>query len=185
MQYSNDMDSTFTSPSGRVSISDAKQEAVCRANIFSAPDSSYGSQYKDHFFAQYKLYVDSVNYTSELKLKINSYFLTINTALITAVGLINAKQSLNPFVWHFLIPLAGVLISCIWWGIIYSYKQRVIVKLRIIHCLEEILPLALFKTEWDLMNLDHNTPLKKFFFQIDVFIPFIFIVSYLFFVLIV
>lgn len=179
------MDSTHVNDTKRVPISEAAREAICRANIFGEADSVYGPQYKEHFFNQYKLYVDSVNYTSELKLKINSYFLTINTALITAVGLINAKQTLNPFVWHFLIPLAGVLISLIWWGVIYSYKQRVVVKLRIIHCLEEALPLALFKTEWELMNQDHSTAIKKFFFQIDVFIPFVFIVSYLFFILIV
>ena len=170
---------------GKEFSSDARQEAVCRANIYGAPNSTYGPQYKDHFFAQYKLFVESVNYTSELRLKINTYFLTINTALITAFGLSSVKLTLNSSVWHFLIPFAGILISIIWWGVSYSYKQRNIVKLRIIHCLEERLPLSLYKTEWQLMDEDHSTTLKKFLFRVDIFIPFVFIISYLLFILLV
>jgi len=163
-------------------VFEERRNAVCRATIFGAPETSYGPDYKNHMLAQYKLFVESVNYTSELKLKINTYFLTINTALITAIGLAISRNTVNSLVWHLILPLAGMSISLIWWGTTYSYKQRNISKLRIVHCIEERLPLALYKTEWRLMDENHANPVKKFFFQIDLFIPWVFAVSYLLFI---
>ncbi|GEM_PF-1447274 len=171
-------------PQSRKSVLSAreiKEENTCRASLFSAPENTYGPNYKGDLFNQYKLFVESVNYTSELKLKINSYFLTINTALVTATGLSFSKQ-LNSSIWHFLLPFAGLFISIIWWGVTYSYKQRNIVKLRIIHCIEEKMPLALYSTEWQLMDEKHGGSLKRFFFTMDLFIPLVFTVSYLFFI---
>ena len=155
---------------------------TCRTNLFSAAQETYGLTYRNDFFQQYKLFVESVNYTSELKLKIHTFFLTINTALITAIGLgFSSQKEIDPSVWHLLLPLAGILLSIIWWGIVYSYKQRNIIKLRIIHCLEEQLPLSLYKTEWHLMGENHSSPLKKFLFSIDLLIPLVFLVCYLMF----
>ncbi|MEK7614317.1 MAG: hypothetical protein AAB428_01475 [Patescibacteria group bacterium] len=154
---------------------------TCRASLFSAPESAYGQKYKEDLFAQYKLFVESVSYTSDIKLKVNSYFLTINTALITATGISFSKQ-LDSSIWHLLLPLAGLLVSVIWWGVTYSYKQRNIVKLRIIHCIEEKMPLALYSTEWQLMNEKHSGFLKKFLFTMDLFTPLVFAISYLLFI---
>ena len=158
------------------------QNNVCRATIFAAAEKKYGADYKKHFFEQYKIYVDSVNYTSEMKLKINTYFLTANTALFTAIGIGLSRQELSPSVWHFMLPLAGILISIVWWAVTYSYKKRNVAKLRVIHCIEELLPLALYKTEGGLMNEIHNGSIKKYFFNIDLFTPFVFIIYYLLFI---
>ena len=156
-----------------LSARELEQENTCRASLFGKPESEYGPEYK--------IFAESVNYTSELKLKLNSYFLTVNTALITATGISFSKQ-LNSSVWHLLLPLAGFFISLIWWGVTYSYKQRNIVKLRILHCIEEQMPVSLYSTEWKLMNENHSGFLKKFFFTLDLFIPFVFLVSYLSFI---
>ena len=163
---------------------DIRNDNICRSNIFGAAEGAYGPSYREHFFLQYKLFVESVNYTSDLKLKLNSFFLTVNTALITAIGLgFSSGRIVDSSVWHLLLPLAGVFISIIWWGVTYSYKQRNIIKLRIIHCLEEQLPLALYTTEWHLMEENHGSSLKKFLFSIDLFMPFVFFTCYLLFAL--
>jgi len=163
---------------------DIKNDNLCRATIFSGDEDTYGHKYREHFFQQYKLFVESVNYTSDLKLKLNTFFLTVNTALVTAIGIgFSSQRPINASVWHLLLPLAGVLMSIIWWGITYSYKQRNIIKLHIIHCLEEQLPLALYTTEWALMDENHGSRPKKFLFSIDLFIPFVFFICYLLFAL--
>ena len=154
---------------------------TCRTSLYGDAASEYGPSYREHFFEQYKLFAQSVNYTSEMKLKINSYFLTINTALVTASGISFSKQ-VDASVWHYLLPLAGIFISLIWWGVTYTYKIRNVIKLRILHCLEEKLPLALYGTEWKLMDENHAGLLKKFFFKVDLFIPFVFALSYLIFI---
>lgn len=160
-------------------------DKVCRESIWSNKESDYGPDYNDHLLEQYKAFVTSINYTSEMKLKFNSYFLGINTALITSIGFAISKQSFNPYLWHFLIPLAGFFAPLVWWAVTYSYKQRNIIKLHILHCIEEKLPLALYKTEWDLMNIDHNHWLKKFFFRINLFIPIVFSITYLMFIILI
>ena len=158
------------------------EQDTCRATIFSGNEDAYGYRYREHFSQQYKLIVESVNYTSDLKLKLNTFFLTANTALVTAIGLgFSSQKPIGSSVWHLLLPLAGALMAIIWWGVTYSYKQRNIVKLRIVHCLEEQLPLALYKTEWTLMEENHSHPLKKFLFSIDLFIPIVFFICYLLF----
>ena len=163
---------------------DQRSENICRATIFAGQENIYGPTYREHFFQQYKLFVESVNYTSDLKLKLNTFFLTVNTALVTAIGLgFSGQRPIASPVWHLLLPFAGVLICIIWWGITYSYKQRNIIKLHIIHCLEEQLPLALYKTEWHLMEENHSSNLKKFLFSIDLFIPLVFLFCYLLFAL--
>lgn len=182
-QYSQEKNNYSSNDGKKRKLSEAEQEAICRATIFAAEEGPYGAYYKTHLFNQYKMFAESVNYTSELKLKINTYFLTVNTALFTAIGLGLARPSINSFVWHFMLPLAGVIISLVWWAVTYSYKQRNIAKLRIIHCIEERLPLALYKTEWQLMNEIHSGSFKKHFFSIDLFTPCVFLVSYLIFIL--
>ena len=161
-----------------------KNDNLCRATIFSGDEDAYGHAYREHFFRQYKLFVESVNYTSDLKLKLNTFFLTVNTALVTAIGIgFSSQKPISSSIWHLLLPLAGILMSVIWWGITYSYKQRNIIKLRIIHCLEEQLPLALYTTEWALMEENHGSRLKKFLFSIELFIPAVFCICYLLFAL--
>lgn len=79
------------------------KDTTCRTNLFAAPQETYGLTYRNDFFQQYKLFVESVNYTSELKLKIHSFFLTINTALITAIGLgYSSQKEISPSVWHLM-----------------------------------------------------------------------------------
>lgn len=158
------------------------EQDTCSATIFSSSEDEYGHRYREHFFLQYKLFIESVNYTSDLKLKLNTFFLTANTALVTAIGLgFSSQKPIDASVWHLLLPLAGALMAIIWWGVTYSYKQRNIIKLRIIHCLEERLPLALYTTEWHLMEENHSSRLKKFLFSIDLFIPFVFFICYVLF----
>lgn len=173
-------------PSQKKQLKIAAETALCRANLFSASEDSYGPKYKDHFLNQYRLFIDSVNYTSALKLKLNTFFLTINTAIITAAGFVLANNGVfKTAVWHKMIPLSGILICVIWWGVIYTYKQRNIIKLRIVHCLEEHLPLALYKTEWNLMEANHDNWLKKILFRIDLFVPMVFGILYIIFALVV
>ncbi|OGY99684.1 MAG: hypothetical protein A3B13_01370 [Candidatus Liptonbacteria bacterium RIFCSPLOWO2_01_FULL_45_15] len=166
-------------------VLNGEKEAICRANIFSASEKEYGPQYKEHLLEQYKLYLQSVIFTSDLKLKINTYFLAINTALFTAIGIIFSKSTLNPIVWHFILPLAGMVISFVWLGVTYAYKERSVVKLRIIHCIEEKLPLATHTTEWQLINERHANRFGRFFFNIDLFIPLIFMAAYILFIVLI
>ena len=57
------------------------------SDLFSKSEKDYGNNYKEHLFEQYKLYVESIEKTSDRRQHANNYFITINTALISLIGL--------------------------------------------------------------------------------------------------
>lgn len=154
---------------------------ICEENIYPVTEKEYGVHYKEHFFRLYQMYIESVAYTSNMKLRLNRFFLAINTALLAAIGISASRDiiSLDTPAIHMSIPVGGIAVALIWWATIYSYKQRNVIKLHIIHCLEKHLPLSLYSTEWKLMQADHNS-FKQYFFRIELVIPWVFIALYTF-----
>ena len=101
------------------------QEKICRANLYSMPEESYGPLYRAHFLMQYRIYIASINKVSDLKHQVNNYFLTINTVLMTAVGISLTRDGFfNPVVWHTIIPIVGILLCLAWWYTTRSYKGQ-------------------------------------------------------------
>lgn len=138
---------------------DPRKEAICQTNLYAATPTEYGEAYQAHFMEQYKLCIRSLDYTSKLKHTVNNYFLTINTLLVTAVGLsITNSTFSHPATWHLIIPFVGVLISIVWWSTTNNYKSVNEAKFEILHCIEGRLPLALYKTEWELLKGNRWSP---------------------------
>jgi len=57
------------------------------SELFSKTEREYGVNYHNHLFEQYKFYIESVEKTSYRRQCANNYFVTINTALISLIGL--------------------------------------------------------------------------------------------------
>ena len=68
------------------------EKRICEQNLYPNTKESYGSEYQKHALEQYKIYIQSIDSVSDLKHKVNSYFLTINTILLGAVGLSLKKR---------------------------------------------------------------------------------------------
>lgn len=157
-------------------------DALCLETIFSRGAEEYGSSYHQHVLNQYHGYVESVQWVGELKQKVNSYFLTMNTILLTALGVSFANIIDVPIVfqngaWRIVLPFIGAVISLIWWAIIHSYSERTAMKLHIIHCIEQELPLAPYSTESVLIRARYPGA-KYYFFKMSLVIPWIFVVLY-------
>jgi hypothetical protein len=160
-----------------------KVSEFCRNRLFSNREGEYGSKFRDHYLKQYLKYVESIGHVSDTRQKINSYFLTLNTFLLAALGLSFTQES--SFVsggGEAAIPFVGAMICFIWWAIMYSYKQRGVVKEKILHCMEEKLPLAPYSVEWDVMGAK-NSGVKYHFFKISLLIPWVFVLLYLFIII--
>ena len=155
-------------------------EETCKQEMYSSTKEEYGWQYRDHLLKQYEIYVNSLNHTGNLRHKLNSYFLTLNTLLLTAIGVSLYRESIfisgNAGV---AIPFVGVIICVIWWAITFSYKQRSIVKLNIIQCIENSLPLAPYKIEWDILKSKQQGT-GRYFFGMSLLIPWVFVLLYVF-----
>jgi len=135
-------------------------------------EKNYGEKYKDHLFEQYKLYVESADKISDRRQNANNYFITINTALITLLGL---SFQIKNIMWiRPLLSFVGIIICAIFWFLLRSYKQMNSGKFKVIHQIEQYLPLALYDYEWKILGEGKNKKIYYPFSHIELLIPLVF-----------
>ena len=137
-----------------------------RRPLLSKQENSYGPQYSEHLFQQYRLYVESAEKTSDRRNKANSDFITLNTLLVSLLGLASqATFMYNPALAELVLSVLGLIISTVYSLLIRSYDQLNTGKFRVIHEIEKNLPLALYDHEWDVLGQGKNrtvyTPLSR------------------------
>lgn len=139
----------------------------------------YTGEGKQIAFEQYKLLVDMANKISERRTHANNFFLTLNSSLIVVFGFaVKADSGLQDTVLVWLIPIIGIIICFLWHEIIRSYRNLNAVKFRIIHEIEERLPLAVFKYEWSCFT--DSTLGAKYIptSHIEMLVPSLFVICY-------
>lgn len=139
------------------------------------PQDEYGGSYRSDILDIYKTYLDMADRISARREKTNSYFLTINTALIGLVTYLSL--SVNPcpvLITHFPIAIAGITLSYLWYRIIRSYRDLNSAKFKVIHRIEKYLPLAPYDAEWEAVGRGKNKKLYLPFTHVEIFVPWIF-----------
>lgn len=151
---------------------------ICDLNLHAREAGEYGSTYQVHLLEQYKVVIQGIDYTSKWKHIVNNYFLTINTILLAAIGLSAARDQISmPTVTHEIVPVIGVFVTIAWWITARGYNDVLEAKFSILHCVEEHLPLALYKTEWEILKAFHKNPNRLA--RVDASVPLIFASLYL------
>lgn len=146
---------------------------ICDVNLHAREPHEYGNLYQDHFLEQYKVMIQGIDYTSKWKHAVNNYFLTIHTLLLAAIGLSVARdQVLIVVVTHQIVPVIGVVMAIAWWITIRGYNEVLEAKFSILHCVENRLPLALYKTEWEILKAFYKNPHRLA--RVDNSVPLIF-----------
>ena len=144
-------------------------------DLFIKSAQEYGENYSSHYFEQYKLYIESIEKTSDRRQHANNYFITINTALISLIGLSFQVKILDDSPWIKLIfSVVGVIICVVFWFLIRSYKQLNTGKFAVLHEIEQHLPLALYKHEWKVLGKGEDSIKYYPFSHIELLIPWIF-----------
>ena len=143
--------------------------------LFWTAPTEYGESYPAHLIEQYKLYVESANKISDRRASANNYFLTLNTFLVSLIG-VSTLASGTGFL-QVVILVAGILVSVVWFGLIASYRNLNTAKFGVIHELEEKLPARPFAREWE--HCEHGTgqayrPLT----HIEKWVPLVFVALY-------
>jgi hypothetical protein len=147
--------------------------------LFSKKENEYGSDYKAHLFEQYKLYVDGAEKISDRRQHANNYFITINTALISLMGLSFQIKLFENLAWiKSILAFVGIIICVIFWFLIRSYKQLNTGKFAVIHEIEKHLPLALYKYEWEILGEGKDNKKYYPFSHIELLIPWVFGIIY-------
>lgn len=149
------------------------------SDLFAKKETEYGENYKEHLFEQYKLYIESVEKTSDRRQHANNYFITINTALISLIGLsFQIKIFENLALVKLSLALVGIIICVIFWHLIRAYKQLNAGKFEVIHEIEQHLPLALYKHEWKVLGEGKDNKKYYPFSHIELIIPRVFGIVY-------
>jgi hypothetical protein len=150
--------------------------------LFETKPESYGSKYKDDLFEQYKLYVEMADRVSERRSKANNFFLAANTLLVSIFGAIVAIDPLSTTLKGFgslIFALSGIAFSFAWLYIVKSYSQLNSGKFKIIHTVEENLPLALYRAEWTALGEGRNPKLYRPLTEIEIYAPLTFVLIYM------
>jgi len=128
------------------------------------------------YLDQYKHYVNSAELVSERRLKSNTLFISLQSILITLIGLFNVDRevSLKSLI---VLSILGIVISAIWLIYINSFKQLNKLKFTVINEMESSMPFQPYNYEWylDKRNSEKYIRLSK----IEKLIPLFFVFCYL------
>lgn len=148
--------------------------------LFATDDKAYGAKYPDHFLEQYKVYLASAEAISDRRQKANEFFLAVNTALVTILGFFIADaEAAKPVA--ILIPssLSGIAMCYLWYRLVVSYKGLNGAKFKVIHAIEQRLPLGLYDSEWEMLGRGEDKKLYWPFTHIEMLVPWCFMAVYL------
>ena len=100
---------------------------------------------KELLLNQWQTCVDMANSVSQRRDNVNNIFITLNLAIMAAVSITWDIKSL-------FILIAGITICILWMLNIRNYKLLNTAKFNVINSIEEKLPSAPFKDEWQFLK---------------------------------
>lgn len=112
----------------------------------------------------YKTYVETATKTTETRLKINTFFVSINTVIIGSSGYINSS----------ILLIFGIAINLLWVELIVSCKLLNKAKFKVIHEIEDSLCHQCFHKEEHYCKEDN----MKSFANIEKKIPYLIMILY-------
>lgn len=149
-------------------------------DLIGLPGNEYGRDYRTHALEIYKLYVEMADNISERRQSANSFFLTLNSAIVALIGYVNLSSNntvQTSFFW--LVAVSGMILSFLWYRLIRSYKDLNSGKFKVIHAIEKQLPLRPYDAEWTALGRGKRSDLYLPFTNIEVYVPWVFFVIHL------
>lgn len=155
------------------------EDRDARDVLFRAAADECGENYLPCCIEIYKLYVSSAEGVSTRRQTANSFFLTLNTAILAFLGYV--KPSLGQSIGRLTIlaTLAGIILCYVWYRLMLSYKGLNSGKFKVIHMIEAKLPLAPFDAEWKTIGSGKDPKKYKPFTHVELWIPWVFMAVYI------
>lgn len=141
-------------------------------------DDTYpkNEKWHSHLLDQYKLYVEMADRISQRRTNANTYFLSVNSAILAFVGYLTSS-SIPEYIW--LIALAGCMLTLFWYNIIISYRNLNSAKWQVVQDIEKRLPISPYDAEWDAVQRGHNPKLYRPISHIESWVPAVFLILHL------
>lgn len=154
-----------------VSMSSTHKNALFNETADS-PSYPSNEKWQAHLLDQYKLYVEMTDRISTRRAAANSYFLSVNTAILAFAGYLAAGSSAH-YLW--LLAAAGITLSTLWEALIRSYSNLNRAKFVVIQQIEKCLPISPYAAEWEAMGHGLNRKLYQPVSHIERGVPIVFI----------
>jgi hypothetical protein len=152
------------------------KEGGFKEKLLGVPPEQYGDSYRQHVIEIYRTYLEMADRISARRENANSFFLTLNTAVVGFVGYLVGTDKLASYDSELsLIGIAGVLLSYLWYRIIRSYRGLNSAKFKVVHEIERFLPLRPYDAEWEFVGRGKNPKLYLPFTHVEIAIPWIFL----------
>lgn len=132
----------------------------------------HNEKWYSHLLDQYKIYVEMADRISSRRATANSYFLSVNSAILAFVGYLSSMET-GEYLW--LLAIAGITLSVLWEALITSYRNLNTAKFLVIHKIEKRLPISPYDAEWDAMGRGKNSKLYRPISHIEQGVPYVFI----------
>lgn len=143
--------------------------------LFKKKKRGYGDDYTSHLIEIYKLYVKTADNISDRRQSANSFFLTVNTAIIGIISYMQlGLKSKSDTGLYWIIGIAGMALCYTWFRLIRSYKDLNSGKFKVIHEIEQNLPIAPYDAEWESLGRGENPKLYHPFTKVEMNVPWIF-----------
>ncbi len=117
-------------------------------NLLRQSKATYGTEFENHLFDQYKLYVEMADRISARRMLANSFFVGVHTTLTIAFTVLLKENVLKPTLLIFAPFVALMLFCYVWERVVNSYRQLNSGKYKVVHVLEQMLPVAPYDAEW-------------------------------------
>lgn len=124
-----------------------------------------------HLLDQYKLYVEMADRISQRRAAANTYFLSINSAILAFVGYLTTKDT-PEYLW--LIAISGCMLTLFWHSTIISYRNLNTAKWLVVQDIEKRLPISPYSAEWDAVQRGKNPKLYRPISHIESWVPGVF-----------
>jgi hypothetical protein len=160
-------------------VTDPASNRLWNTDIASGNYEEPAGKYQAAILEQYKTYVEMADRISARRALTNTFFLTLNTAVFTLIGVFlqNHQQAAT---WLLVFPLIALLGQCAaWFYLVRSYRQLNTAKYQVIGQLEERLPASPYwRAEWTALGEGSDRSRYWPLTHIEKWIPILFAVTY-------
>jgi len=136
---------------------------------------------EDKAFEQYKLLAESIDYTSDIREGANSFWISVNSLLISGVAYLRGFEGINRDQYAFLMWSSLVLGICLcssWLSSLISIKNSIDVRNRIMIEIEKYLPVKTFTAS---LGLPQDVENKSSITLKEMLVPCTFLLGYIIF----
>jgi hypothetical protein len=131
-------------------------------------------KWQAHLLEQYKLYLGTADGVSTRRAAANSYFLSINSAVLAFIGYLSGAGTATEFLWP--LAAAGLALSLLWTALIASYRRLSDVRYTVVREIEQRLPARPLNLEWELITASDGPAKYRPLTQIEQRVPYVFVV---------